>query len=229
MIETVLFDLDDTLIEEREWARTGWGVVADALASETGREPGALVALMADAFATDPRSVFDALGDALGLGPERVAECIERYRATVRPLTVPPDAEAALTAVAGRRTGIVTDGLARTQRAKVAGARLEGRVEVIVYTDELGPGAGKPSPAGFEHALAALDGGEPARAVYVADNPAKDFIGPRALGMRSVRVRRAGGVYRALEPAPGAEPDRTIDSLHELGALLAGWDAGSPA
>ena len=223
VIETVLFDLDDTLIEEREWARTGWEVVAAGLAEQTGREPEALVALMADAFAADPRTVFDSLGAVLGLGADRVADCIERYRATVRPLTVPSDAEAALAAVAGRRTGIVTDGLARTQRAKVAGAGLERRVEVVVYTDELGPGAGKPSPAGFQRALAAL-GTEPARAVYIADNPAKDFIGPRSLGMRSIRVRRKGGVYRALEPAPGAEPDRTIDNLDGLAAVLATWD-----
>jgi len=38
VIEKILFDLDDTLIAEMEWARGGWAVVARHLARSVGRE-----------------------------------------------------------------------------------------------------------------------------------------------------------------------------------------------
>ena len=112
------------------------------------------------------------------------------------------DAETALAFAAARRTAIVTDGPERTQRTKVECAGLAGRVEEIVYTGALGPGAGKPSTTGFAVALRRL--GMPARsALYVADNPRKDFVGPRRLGMRTLQVRRPGGVYAGETAPPG--------------------------
>jgi putative hydrolase of the HAD superfamily len=227
VIETILFDLDDTLVAEMEWARGGWAVVARHLAPAVGRDDAEIEAMLAAAFDRDPRHVFDQLGAALRLGDDVVRDCVERYRTAPRPLTVLPDAAAALRFAAGRRTGIVTDGYRETQRVKVDCAGLGAAVEVIVYTDALGPGLGKPSPAGFSEALRLL-GASASGAIYVADNAAKDFGGPRALGMRGVRVRRRDGVYRDVEPPPGGEPDALISSLDELPGLVSAWDDAVP-
>lgn len=228
VIETILFDLDDTLIAEIEWARTGWHVVAEHLAASTGRDSAGLERLMASFFASDRRRVFDQLAGEIGLDDEAVAECITLYRSSPRTLTLLEDAAAALEFAAERhhRNGIVTDGPQLTQRTKVDGAGLRSRVEVIVYTDALGPGAGKPDPAGFREALRQLE--MPAHsAVYVADNAAKDFAGPRLLGMRTVQVKRPGGVYDGAAAPPGGEPDVAVSSLHELAGVVAAW-ASSP-
>jgi putative hydrolase of the HAD superfamily len=222
VIETILFDLDDTLIAEMEWARGGWAVVARHLARAVGREPDELEKLMTGYFATDRRRVLDQLAAELGLGTPELDTCIELYRTEPREMTVLPDAVAALELAAARRSGIVTDGDLRTQQTKVRCAGLTGAVEAIVYTDELGPGAGKPSPDGFREALRRL-GSEADAAVYVADNAAKDFAGPRALGMRSIQIRRGDGVYDGVEAPPDGEPDAVISSLLDLEALLASW------
>ncbi|HEY5389722.1 MAG TPA: HAD family hydrolase [Solirubrobacteraceae bacterium] len=223
MIETILFDLDDTLIAEMEWARGGWAVVARHLARAVGRRPGELETLMAGYFATDRRHVLDQLAAELGLGPPELDTCIELYRTEPRELAVLSDAVAALELAAARRSGIVTDGDLRTQQTKVRCAGLAGGVETIIYTDELGPGAGKPSPDGFREALRRL-GSEAETAVYIADNAAKDFAGPRALGMRSIQIRRGDGVYDGVEAPPGGEPDAVLSSLLDLEALLATWN-----
>jgi putative hydrolase of the HAD superfamily len=226
VIETILFDLDDTLVAEIEWARTGWHLVAEHLAASTGRERAELERLMAGFFASDPHRVFDQLAGEVGLDEESVAACISLYRSSPRALTLLEDADAALEYAAARhRTGIVTDGLELTQRTKVDGAGLRSRVEVIVYTDALGPAAGKPNPSGFREALRQLQMPAPS-AVYVADNAAKDFVGPRALGMRTVQVKRAGGVYEGAEAPPGGEPDVAVSSLSELPGVVAAWAAG---
>ncbi|HLW94917.1 MAG TPA: HAD family hydrolase [Solirubrobacteraceae bacterium] len=222
MIETILFDLDDTLIAEMEWARGGWAVVARHLAKAVGREPGELETWMQGYFATDRRHVLDQLAARLGLGTPELDTCIELYRTEPRELTVVPDAVAALELAAARRSGIVTDGALRTQQTKVRCAGLTGAVEAIVYTDQLGPGAGKPSPDGFREALRRL-GSEAETAVYIADNAAKDFAGPRALGMRSVQIRRGDGVYDGVEAPADGEPDAVISSLLDLEALLESW------
>jgi putative hydrolase of the HAD superfamily len=219
VIETILFDLDDTLIAEMEWARGGWAVVARHLARAVGREPAELEALMAGYFAADSRHVFDQLAAELGLGTPEVNACIELYRTEPRTLSVLPDAAAALELAATRRSGIVTDGPLRTQRTKVSCAGLADAVEAIVYTDELGPGAAKPSPDGFAEALRRLGVGAQG-AVYVADNPTKDFAGPRTLGMLTVQIRRGGGVYDSALAPPGGEPDALLSSLFELERLL---------
>jgi putative hydrolase of the HAD superfamily len=223
VIETILFDLDDTLIAELEWARTGWALVARRIAPAVHREEAYLEGILADCYTADRRHVFDRFGARVGLDAGRIGECIELYRTGARALTVLPDAVAALRFAAARATGIVTDGLLASQRAKVAGAALAAAVGVVVYTDALGPDAGKPSPAGFAEALRQLDR-PPQTAIYVADNAAKDFVGPRALGMRSVQVLRPDGVYAgALAPA-GGEPDAVVDSLHDLAAVVRAWD-----
>ena len=56
--------------------------------------------------------------------------------------------------------------------------------------------------------------------VYVADNPRKDFLAPRALGWRTLRVRRPGGEHAGCTAAPQEAAEREIASLLELDELL---------
>jgi putative hydrolase of the HAD superfamily len=111
----------------------------------------------------------------------------------------------------------VTDGPSVSQRAKIAALELSAYVDRAVVTSELGADAGKPDPRAFA-LLQAEAGCSGAECCYVADNPAKDFGGPRTLGWRTVRLRRAGGLHA---PAPsGADVDREIVTLDELDEAL---------
>ena len=59
-------------------------------------------------------------------------------------------------------------------------------LDVIIYSDLF---VAKPSPLPFRAAVSQL-GMEPSDALYVGDNPAVDFEGAKAIGMRTVRVSR---------------------------------------
>ncbi len=60
--------------------------------------------------------------------------------------------------------------------------------------------------------------GVPAAAcVYVADNPAKDFVAANALGWRTVLVKRPDALYADCPAPEGGRPQAVIDTL---GALL---------
>jgi putative hydrolase of the HAD superfamily len=90
---------------------------------------------------------------------------------------------------AGFLLGLVSDGLASVQRAKLrALATLVGRLDVVVLTGELGPGHAKPSPVPFRVASTLLDV-PPGDCTYVGNDPRKDFEGARRCGLRTIRVR----------------------------------------
>ena len=102
--------------------------------------------------------------------------------------------------------------------------QLESYFDAIVFSDELEGQVWKPHCRPFEVFLSGVD--IPAgQAVYVADNPDKDFLGARRAGMRTVRFRSPEGLYRDLEPAsseyaPEAEIktlDRLEMTLHSIG------------
>jgi putative hydrolase of the HAD superfamily len=112
---------------------------------------------------------------------------------------------------------LISDGYLPTQRNKAAALRLEQWIPRPIFTEELGRQEWKPSPRAFELLMARHPG---ERFAYVADNPAKDFIAPRALGWLSVRIRRVNGVYAAEPDAPAGSPDIVRPDMTDLMACL---------
>jgi putative hydrolase of the HAD superfamily len=123
--------------------------------------------------------------------------------------------------LAGRhRLGLVTDGFASVQQRKLASLRLSEQFDALVLTEELGPGLSKPSAFPFQVVLKRL-GVSAEEAVYVADNPTKDFIGARLVGMATVRMRSRAGLYTDLEPpSPEHAAEIEIDDLRSLTMAL---------
>jgi putative hydrolase of the HAD superfamily len=160
----------------------------------------------------------------VGDDPDLVAACLLAYR-THDPALQPFDGVlGAMDAAraAGLRTGVLSDGAAGVQRRKLEGiAGLAGRLDVVVFTDELGPGLAKPSPVGFRVACLVL-GILPAEAVYVGNDPRKDFIGARAAGLATIRTGRVpdegGGDLIGIDPSLDA--DLAIDDVPTLAATL---------
>jgi putative hydrolase of the HAD superfamily len=115
---------------------------------------------------------------------------------------------------------VVTDGPLASQRAKAAALGLTSWAHPIVFTESLGPGRGKPHPAAFERVEAAT-GLAATACAYVADNPAKDFAGPRRRGWRTVRVRRTGSLHAGT--GSGDDVDAEIAGFEALDDALVGW------
>lgn len=87
----------------------------------------------------------------------------------------------------GIRIGLITNGPAASQRAKLAAAGIEEFFDVVVASGDLG--VVKPEAGIFRHALDAL--GVPAsRAVHVGDNFDADVVGATDAGMRAVWINR---------------------------------------
>ncbi|MDX6661076.1 MAG: putative hydrolase of the superfamily [Solirubrobacteraceae bacterium] len=221
----VVLDLDDTLYPEAAYVRSGFRAVA-ARAQETLGVPAAegeteLVALFEDGVRGD---TFDRWLAARGLGGDvAVNDLVAAYRAHAPEIAPFPEAGALLRRLRadGSAVGLLSDGDPAVQGRKLDALGLRHAFDAIVVTGELGPDAGKPSPRGFEEVLRRLGDASPGEAVYVSDNPAKDFVGARRAGMRSIRVRRPGGIYAHLEPeTPEHAPDAEVSGLDEVPSAL---------
>ena len=174
------------------------------------------------------QAMFDAMNEhfSLGLSQADVQKLVKVYREhvpTIRPLS---DVKPLLKRLrrAGLKLGLLTDGYLPAQRLKWAALELGDFFDerAVVFTEELGRAFWKPSPRGFRLIRHALGVGHE-ECVYVADNPAKDFLAPNKLGWLSVQWLRRGQVH-SHNPAPeGGQPQATVHSANELLDALAPW------
>jgi putative hydrolase of the HAD superfamily len=214
----VVFDIDDTLYLERDyvfsgfaavgvWARTWLGVPDFGERCRQAHEAGTR------------GSVFNRVLEDCGVAPsqEVVGALVALYRSHVPNIRLCEDAREALLEVSARRPiAVITDGPAISQSRKVEALGLGRFADPIYLTELQGPGCSKPSPVVFRKVEEAI----PAkRYVYIADNPAKDFHAPRALGWKSIRVRRPGGLHFAIDN-PDASPDAELPDCSGLMGLL---------
>jgi putative hydrolase of the HAD superfamily len=221
----LVFDLDDTLYPERQFALSGFAAA----------ERWAQANLGVSGLAAEMTQLLDQghLGQLFGLAlaarvpdhqPQHLAGLIEAYRTHVPSrLTLFEDAAWALAHFGAQlKLGLITDGSHGVQMRKVEALGVARHFQEIVYTDALGGRAfAKPHQQSFRLIEAAL-GGAGARFVYIGDNPAKDFVAPNALGWLTVMIERpgVGRIHAGAQPAEGGLPQHTVSSLRDLAAVL---------
>ena len=219
LIEAVCFDLDDTLFDFEQYVRAGLLEAADLVRTRTGRRiRDELIELYFEAGVTE--GTFDRLVERHDLPASLVPELVEAYHDHRGALEPYPETEAVLARLGERYTlGLLTDG--RNGRGKLARLGLDSYFDAVVVAHDRD--FEKPDVEAFERVAASL-GVEPTAAVYVGDHPELDVVGPKQLGMGTVRIRR--GRYADLPSRDDAPPDVEVDRLGSLVDLLEGDAAG---
>ena len=212
-IQSVLFDLDGTLLDRRRsferFVRDQWERLAHALHTvDQEQYVQTLVELDRDGYG--PRKeLFTGLTARFDLPSGLAVTLLHDYRAGFPSACVLfPDAARTLSSLraSGMTLGLITNGSVRMQSRKLACLGLSPMFDTILISDA--EGISKPEPEIFRRALARLNV-DPARAVFVGDHPDVDVAGARAAGMRSI-WRRDPRVTRPVEA------DAVIDDLGEL-------------
>ena len=225
-MKTIIFDLDDTLYDELEYCKSGFNAVARFLARLPGSPAAGSIfeALWSQFNAGNRTRTFNAALDEIGINCDSglVQKLVNLYRSHEPDIKLPPDSRDALDTLAHEYSlGLLTDGFLPAQELKVRKLRIEHYFQHIVYTEQLGREAWKPSPAGFEK-LITLFGTDPPNMAYVADNEKKDFIAPNGLGFVTVRIIRPKRIHTESCTDPNARAHHTIHRIRRLPALLAG-------
>jgi putative hydrolase of the HAD superfamily len=116
------------------------------------------------------------------------------------------------------RLGVVTNGIDRVQRARLAASGLAPFFETIVTSQ--GCGFAKPDPRILHVALDAM-GVAPRQALYVGDDATTDGGAAREAGVRFVWMDHG-------KPTRGRRPARRVESLRDLAELLSADATASP-
>lgn len=219
----VLFDLDDTLYDERSFVEGAMGEVARFLAAREGVDADVVHGLLLEELNRSGRGrVFDVVLAQLDLPLRLVPTLVYVYRSARPRISLFDDAGPLLDSLlhAGFATGVLTDGSAIVQDAKIDLLGLRPRLDVVILTDAVGAGSPKPHVLGFQVGCDLL-GIPPERVWYVGNDLRKDYAGPRRLGIRSIHVaRRQLGEPAGL--APCFRPDVTVRCLADVRAHVIG-------
>ena len=227
----LLIDLDDTIVRYGVGGEGLWAEVALRFAGRLPVVPERLLAAVdavRETFWAEPersrlarqdmfvarRVIVAQAFERIGLSPESelVREVADAYSSEKEAQVAPfPGALAALAELRrrGHVLGLLTNGGARLQRAKLERYDLARYFDVVRIEGEVG--VGKPEPAAFAGALAAL-GASGEAALMIGDDLEADIAGGHAAGLETVWID-----HRGTGPPPGAPlPRHAVRALAEL-------------
>lgn len=224
-VKAVIFDLDDTLIAEDEYIRSGYRHVAGVLSARIGEDAGTIFNILINLFHMSPQNVFNRLFDKLDIPytKDHIMEFVEAYRNHLPDVQFYSDVLPCLEQLKaqGIMTGIITDGFISTQRNKLKVLGADTFFDHIIMTDELGREYWKPHPRAFEMMRDKL-AVEFDEMLYIGDNPKKDFYISKFQPMKTVRINRKNGVYDGRPYLENIKEHYTIQSMAELIDLCKG-------
>ena len=222
MVKVVVFDLDDTLISEKEYIRSGYLHIARIIEDRFAMDKKEVFDELMSLFKVSPLNVFNRLYDKYQIkySKEMILDLVKEYRGHFPDIQFYDDVLPCLSELkrAGIKVGIITDGYAIAQRKKLKAIQANEYFDEIIVTDELGRDYWKPHPKAFELMK------EKFRVnfdemIYVGDNPEKDFYISKTFPIKTVRIIR-DGVHSDKNYFRDIKEDIKIISLKDIKNLL---------
>lgn len=223
-IEAIILDLEDTLFSRAEWAIPALEHAAAVigldrhrvweLASNYVREQG-------HAGANIYNHVLLGCGQSDSvMNIKALITAVNDFKPAPSSMQLFPGAIETIIALSGRyKLAILADGPVESQEAIINGLGLKSACSAVIFSDMIaGPGSRRPDPRPYYAAMDALKiRGK--NIAFVGDNPIKDFIRAKRLGLLTIRVHT--GEY-ADYPYPAEEyaADYDISSIAVLPDLM---------
>ena len=221
MIKSVIFDLDDTLYDEMQFVKSGFREVSLHMATKSAVSAEEYYKVLVDLLGEFGRGkIFDIVLRKSDLFDDiSVSELVKVYRAHKPALSLYPGADVILDKLVDRgyKLGLITDGNVEVQKNKVDALGIKDIFVCKVFSDEYGISKRKPDLFPYRKTLECLSV-KPQQSVYVGDNPKKDFITARKLGMYTIRVMK--GQCRMLSLSKEYEADFQIKKLDDILGIL---------
>jgi putative hydrolase of the HAD superfamily len=224
-IRAICFDLDNTLWDIEPVLARAERILADWLAARYPRipqrfSPAGMMEVRAELLREQPHRAHDLtflrretlarLAAAVGYERDIAHEAFATWHAARNQCVPFADVLPALERLGPRfRLATLSNG-----NADLACIGIAQRFEVSLHAASLG--YAKPDRRAYDalaHALTL----PPAQILFVGDEPQADVVGPRAAGMQTAWMNRAGHDW----PAELAPPDHEVASFDQLVALLA--------
>jgi putative hydrolase of the HAD superfamily len=213
-----IFDLDDTLYAEIDYAHSALKFVGNLIASQfkIADAPDRLLC----AFTEGQPDALGQFWETEKLPTPLKTEFLTAMREHQPDIKLHKDAKLLLNALRMKGYGfsIVTDGRSTTQRAKIAALNCLD-AKFISISEEVG--IEKTDTRRF---LALEERLPNTHYCYIGDNPKKDFFAPNQLGWLTVlRLGNHRNIHsQEIPKTPGFAPQTSVASLEELMKLVSG-------
>jgi len=218
----VLFDLDDTLLDDGAATRLAAKLLHERVGSNLPFDSfhtawGRALALHFPRYLAGHLTFQDQRRERLrqvvdaSLSDREADRLFDEYHAEYQASwSLFPDVLPCLRDLSDVRVGLITNGNGAQQRLKLRMTGLIERFVCVVISDECG--FAKPNPQIFLHACDAV-GENPENTIYVGDRYETDAVAARAAGLRGIWLdRRAEATDQHLPP--------TIAALSDLSSLV---------
>lgn len=192
-LKGVVFDLDDTLYNEKQYVISGYRRVAEYLGISQAADE------MYCCFKNGENAIDSTLKNRGIYSEDLKQQCLKVYREHFPDISLNDGVAHLLKALRkkGIKIGIITDGRPEGQKAKIAALKLRDFVDEIIITDELG-GTVFRKPCDIAFRIMQRKFNIPfENMIYVGDNPEKDFIAPIQLGMQTLFFKNTEGIYHS--------------------------------
>lgn len=221
MIKALIFDLDDTLYYEMEYVLGAFKEVAKYFGNKYKKDNEELYLRMKQILEEFGRGKIFNIICKENVFKEDINDLVDIYRGSVPELELYEDSKEVLNWARehGYNLGIITDGCSKVQWNKIKALGIEKLVDKIIVTDDLGREFWKPNKRAYLGMVKCLKIRED-ECVYIGDNPNKDFIGAREIGIKTVRIIREKGDHIKAFLDEKYEADLNITNLLELRNLL---------
>lgn len=213
----LIFDLDDTLYPEIEYVRSGFLAVANELNHLFNWPVTDSFNFMLKTLDEKGRgSVFNDLLHYHGkLSKKNVKLCINKYRHHKPNIFLSKNVKSVIKYFPGNKY-VVTDGHKIAQGNKVEALGISSFFKHVFITHRYGIKNSKPSIHCFD-LIRKREKCEWSDMCYIGDNPNKDFVNLKPLGVHTIRLKT--GIYDSIYIAKHLEADSVISNLSEIKSL----------
>jgi putative hydrolase of the HAD superfamily len=216
MIKAVLFDLDGTLYDEKQFVLSGFREVSKHICSKYNLNYDEVYKILVSDFEHGlRRKNFDFLLEKIKLN-ENVKKLVKIYRTHTPNISLYEDAKEILPKLKKKyKLGIITEGYKKIQENKISILGIKEYFDLITITCAHGKLNTKLFKKTLDHITV-----KPKECLYVGDNPARDFLAPKKLGIHTVRVKREANASEATDLNDICRADYTISNLSTLEVII---------
>lgn len=206
-VKYIIFDLDDTLYPQIEFDLGCLKNASEYIASISGRNSTELYNVIFGIVSDrgiEYRKIFNDLFEIINFeGMPYIKEILKHYWSAYPKISLYPNTETVLKYLKEKyRLFIITDGYVKIQNYKIKALGISEYFEKIYITDSFGIEYRKPSKYVFD-LLIKENGIDANRCLYVGNDPRRDFIPAKEMGMYTIRIKQ------------GSFADITLDETHE--------------
>lgn len=223
MIKAVVFDLDDTLISEKQYIDSGFKAVSKELNRMYSLNSEEILNKMLELFNESSVNVFNRLLDLLKVeySDKVILDLIKCYREHKPEIEFFQDVIPTINKLKdlGYKLGIITDGYKETQLKKIEVLKCYDLFDEIIVTDELGREYWKPHEKSYKLMAERMNVNLKSM-IYIGDNVKKDFVTANKLGIKTIYIKRENGVYDDIEVPSEFRANNNVGSLLELTELI---------